>query len=239
MERSFKKQGVITETIRDTWYKETLKKRQELGLDSPVKQEVKQEIKEEKPTIDEKKDISPDDTAPVVVAPIEPEPSKHDHQTPSVSGIKKLDAPSTSQAKENINASSVSAPKKNDNKDAVRAEIKEIEEKLRKKKQKKLAAKAADLEDGECDDSDDDADVATVPVVTAPLDPPTVVTNISDKQKQRDDNRKRWNEGRRSSTHSGDHSYRDSREGSHSRDRDRRHDRRDDRSRYHDRHYRS
>ena len=247
MERSFKRQGVITETIRDTWYKETLKKRQELGLDAPDdNKEVKQEVEEEKPTIIEKKAHSADKTAPptVVVSPVEPEPSKHDHQLPSVSGIKKLVAPSTSQTKDSTNAV---VPKKKDNKDAVRAEIKEIEEKLKKKKQKKLAAKAADLEDGECDDSDDDennGNVATAPIVTAPLQPtPTApsIPNISEKQKQRDDNRKRWNEGRRSSTHGGDYSYRDSREGSHSRDRerDRRHDRRDDRNRYHDRHYRN
>ena len=54
MERSFKRQGVVTETIRETWYKETLKKRKELGLDvsddeTEIKKEVKDEIKEETP----------------------------------------------------------------------------------------------------------------------------------------------------------------------------------------------
>merc|ERR1712066_171966 len=43
MERSFKRQGVVTETIRENWYQETLKKRQELGLDKE-EPEVKEEI---------------------------------------------------------------------------------------------------------------------------------------------------------------------------------------------------
>merc|ERR1719195_1309689 len=49
MERSFKRQGVVTETIRETWYKETLKKRKEPGLDVSDTEDtgVKKEIKEE------------------------------------------------------------------------------------------------------------------------------------------------------------------------------------------------
>ena len=51
MERSFIRQGVVTETIRETWYKENLKKRKELGLDaSDDETEIKKEqIKEEIP----------------------------------------------------------------------------------------------------------------------------------------------------------------------------------------------
>merc|ERR1712098_670359 len=116
------------------------------------------------------------------------------------------------------------------------------EEKLKRKRQKKMAAKVGDLEDGECIDSEDD--VAPVSVV----DKPETIQNSAffidpdNKHKQREDNRKRWNEGRRHNHDGYDSSRNDkyNRERSQSGHRDRRHDgydRRDDRYRdrgYHD-----
>ena len=66
MERSFKRQGVVGDIVRDNWYQETLKRRQELGMDKEEKPEVKQEIvPEEKQEVKhnvalaESSDISP------------------------------------------------------------------------------------------------------------------------------------------------------------------------------------
>ena len=257
MERSFKRQGVVTETIRDTWYKETLKKRQELGLDAPpeVKPEIKEEdVRESDNQITEVVDdnLSADNARDL--SPLE----VNFNPIPSVSGIKSL---ASNLQKENksagekvVNNDEISVTKtvgetknnqqKKENKDAVRAEIKEIEEKLKKKRQKKLAAKVGDLEDGECIDSDDEVEIEKVPAPV--VDKPELIQNTAslnstdNRHKQREDKRKRWNEGRRHNHDNYDSSRSEkyNRERSSSGHRDRRHDgydRRDDRYRgYHD-----
>merc|ERR1719342_1939899 len=178
MERSFKRQGGVTETIRDTWYKETLKKRQELGLDAPP--EVKPEIKEEDVRESDNQITEVVDDNLSAENARELSPVEANNPIPSVSGIKSL---ASNLQKENQSAGEkvvsndeISVTKtigetkniqqKKENKDAVRAEIKEIEEKLKKKRQKKIAAKVGDLEDGECIDSEDD--IAPVSVVDKP-----------------------------------------------------------------------
>ena len=211
MEKSFKKQGVYTETIRETWYKETLRKRQELGLDTgtvakeeedDVKQEVKDEMSEISdyiPETDSIEDVAKDDDSETL-----PEVPEELGDNDTLEPEKEKIVMSTQEDQ------SHDVPKepvvKNSNKEAVRAEIREIEEKLRKKKQKKVAeaavaAAACDLEDGECVDSEEDFDDdkqaghGTKPAPTLPTPP-------EDKTKKREDNRKRWNEGRRSSSNS-------------------------------------
>jgi len=256
MERSFKRQGVVTETIRDTWYKETLKKRQELGLDAPpeVKPEIKEEdVRESDNQITEVVDDNLSAEKARVLSPVEV-----NNPIPSVSGIKSL---ASNLQKENQSAGEkvvsndeISVTKtigetkniqqKKENKDAVRAEIKEIEEKLKKKRQKKLAAKVGDLEDGECIDSDDEVEIEKAPAPVVDKPEPiqnTASSNSTDhKHKQREDKRKRWNEGRRHNHDNYDSSRSEkyNRERSSSGHRDRRHDgydRRDDRYRgYHD-----
>jgi len=81
-----------------------------------------------------------------------------------------------------------------DNKDAVRAEIKEIESKLLKRKQKKAGKKSGtEIEDGECIDSEEDFDKIdkvekVVPVsVAAPAPTPEELS-----KKKKEENKKRW-----------------------------------------------
>ena len=212
MEKSFKKQGVYTETIRETWYKETLRKRQELGLDTgtaakeeqedDVKQEVKDEMSEISdyiPESDSIEDVAKDDDSETL-----PEVPEELGDNDTLEPEKEKNVVSTQEDQ------SHDVPKepvvKNSNKEAVRAEIREIEEKLRKKKQKKVAeaavvAAACDLEDGECVDSEEDFD-DDKQVGHGSKPAPTLPTPPEDKTKKREDNRKRWNEGRRSSSSS-------------------------------------
>ena len=218
MEKSFKKQGVYTETIRETWYKETLRKRQELGLDTgtaakeeedDVKQEVKDEMSEISdciPETDSMEDVLKDDDSETL-----PEVPEELGDNDTLEPEKEKSVVSTQEDQShNVPKESVA---KNSNKEAVRAEIREIEEKLRKKKQKKVAeaavAAACDLEDGECVDSEEDfdddkpsggGDGKQVGHGSKPA--PTLPTPPEDKTKRREDNRKRWNEGRRSSSSS-------------------------------------
>ena len=218
MEKSFKKQGVYTETIRETWYKETLRKRQELGLDTgtaakeeedDVKQEVKDEMSEISdciPETDSMEDVLKDEDSETL-----PEVPEELGDNDTLEPEKEKSVVST-QEDQSHNVPKESAAK-NSNKEAVRAEIREIEEKLRKKKQKKVAeaavAAACDLEDGECVDSEEDfdddkpsggGDGKQVGHGSKPA--PTLPTPPEDKTKRREDNRKRWNEGRRSSSSS-------------------------------------
>ena len=169
MERSFKRQGVVTDTIRETWYQETLKKRQELGLDKPdveLKQEEEMEDTERRESLE---DVDMD------LAEEEEEQAQPPTAAPS------------SQPEVTTEASSASA-KKTDQQEAVRAEIREIEEKLQRKKQKKVAmAKKGEIEDGECVDSEEDEE----PAVAAKEAPEEV------KDKHREDQRKRWCDDRR------------------------------------------
>ena len=203
MERSFKRQGVVTETIRDTWYKETLKKRKELGLDIP-EDEIKQEL-EEVGNLEDDLNLT-ETTANSAEDVQEPQPS-----TSKTNQVERKDAQTNKMKIEDQRPKEVVVKKeiKSSNKEIVRAEIKEIEEKLKKKKEKKkqekVASKVGDLEDGECIDSEEDFDTVVVTktdtVDVNNTDNPSIPTQSPEsKSKQREDYRKRWNEGRRSSS---------------------------------------
>jgi len=165
MERSFKRQGVVGDIVRDNWYQETLKKRQELGMDKE-EPDVKQEI-----VSDEKSEV-----------PIEL--------------IKAEEASEVNVGATGSGLSSVTNkyPGGKDNKDAVRAEIKEIENKLLKRKQKKASKKGGtEIEDGECIDSEEDFDkIEKGEKVVAPTVAPTA-EEVNKKKKE--ENKKRWGGG--------------------------------------------
>lgn len=181
MERSFKRQGVVTETIRETWYKETLRKRKELGLDvSDDEVEVKKEIKEEI------SDTELETKETIIKEPLtdlfeNPQPSTSTSVQPNIVQDEKfastLSDPSSntvppveevSQQCTRVEDVGLKGEKSKtveneiltkQNKDSVMAEIKEIEEKLKRVKKKKVVAAkiaAGDLEDGECVDSEED-----------------------------------------------------------------------------------
>lgn len=159
MERSFKRQGVVGDIVRDNWYQETLKRRQELGMDKEP--EVKQEIvSEEKYVV--KADMKPE------------EKSDKDNSTVTTGATADADPPTK------------------DNKDAVRAEIREIENKLLKRKQKKAGKKSGtEIEDGECIDSEEDFDkvekIEKVVPAAAPVPTPEELS-----KKKKEENKKRW-----------------------------------------------
>ena len=160
MERSFKRQGVVGDIVRDNWYQETLKKRQELGMDKE-EPEVKQEI-----SIDEKPVFEDD--------------------------LMKQEKSSETSVGHTTTAAKQSGGK--DNKDAVRAEIKEIENKLLKRKQKKANKNGgAEIEDGECIDSEEDFD--KIDKVEKVVDPSPSPTAEEVNKKKKEENKKRWGGG--------------------------------------------
>merc|ERR1711915_698001 len=168
MERSFKRQGVVGDIVRDNWYQETLKKRQELGMDKEEKG-VKQEIVEEKPVVvGEKVSVVNE----VIV-----------NSSQSLA--------SSSNSVDSAGAFVRNEPAR-DNKDAVRAEIREIENKLQKKKLKKAIKKSGtEIEDGECIDSEEDFDKAEKSdkvIVSEPSAPTQEEIN----KKKKEENKKRW-----------------------------------------------
>lgn len=214
MEKSFKRQGVMSETIRETWYKETLRKRRELGLDAPdgtpIKQEVKVEVKQEQED-QAVNEIQGTSCGTVQDQPLQSEPEK-ETSVESHEVEKEKEGKSEErviQVQDEV-FEEISDPQPS-NKEAVRAEIKEIEEKLKKKREEKaakVAAAEADLEDGECIDSDEDEEEEAVstPVCNAsetnskkiaPSTSQPPQTQTVDKAKQREDNRKRWGDERR------------------------------------------
>ena len=183
MERSFKRQGVVTETIRETWYKETLKKRKELGLDVSDTEDtgVKKEIKEE--SLETEQDTGGtdiqvpgcdliDNPCPSTSAAFQAEaatqeqfvsPSETREYQTAIPSLNVLDETSKGE-KSKIKEVIKEAPTKK-NIDRAKAEIKEIESQLKRKekerkKRKVVEAKIAsgDLEDGECVDSEEDFD---------------------------------------------------------------------------------
>ena len=187
MERSFKRQGVVTDTIRETWRQETLKKRQELGLDKP-ELEVKQE-KEDTESRESLEDVDMD--------------LAEEEDTPPAAIIQPVAQP---EVEVPAAASSVSA-KKVEQQEAARAEIREIEEKLQRKKQKKIsAAKTGEIEDGECIDSEEDEipEPQSAPSLPAPAGPSSQPQASSKepldevKDRHREDQRKRWCDDRKS-----------------------------------------
>ena len=248
MERSFKRQGVVTETIRETWYKETLRKRKELGLDvSDDEAEVKNEIKEESP------DMEFETGETIIKEPVadsleNPQPStsssvQHDivqdenlPSTPSVTTLNTMqpvaEVGQSSKVEDGSSKGEKSKAVENEaltkkSKESVRAEIREIEEKLKRVKKKKVVAAkmaAGDLEDGECVDSEEDFETestqetnsAEIPKYILPPEPepappapppqqlppaPPSEDKPKTREERREDNRRRWNEGRRSSSH--------------------------------------
>merc|ERR1719471_1227705 len=187
MERSFKRQGVVTDTIRETWRQETLKKRQELGLDKP-ELEVKQE-KEDTESRESLEDVDMD--------------LAEEEDTPPAAIIQPVAQP---EVEVPAAASSVSA-KRVEQQEAARAEIREIEEKLQRKKQKKISAvKTGEIEDGECIDSEEDEipEPEPAPSLPAPAGPSTQPQASSKepldevKDRHREDQRKRWCDDRKS-----------------------------------------
>jgi len=104
MERSFKQQGVAVDIVRDNWYQETLKRRQELEMDQEQTAKVKHEVVGE-----EKHKVEAE------VIPIENIDTKRTVASRSESDINKKD-----------------------NKEAIRAEIKEIEKKLLEKNGRRM-----------------------------------------------------------------------------------------------------
>ena len=187
MERSFKRQGVVTDTIRETWRQETLKKRQELGLDKP-ELEVKQE-KEDTESRESLEDVDMD--------------LAEEEDTPPAAIIQPVAQP---EVEVPAAVSSVSA-KKVEQQEAARAEIREIEEKLQRKKQKKIsAAKTGEIEDGECIDSEEDEipEPQSAPSLPAPAGPSSQPQASSKepldevKDRHREDQRKRWCDDRKS-----------------------------------------
>jgi len=161
MERSFKRQGVVGDIVRDNWYQETLKKRQELGMDKEP--EVKQEI-----SVDEKPEFESDQM--------------------------KQELGETSAG---LTATATKQSGGKDNKDAVRAEIKEIENKLLKRKQKKSSKNGGvEIEDGECIDSEEDFD--KIDKVEKVVDPSSFPTAEEVCKKKKEENKKRWAGGEQS-----------------------------------------
>lgn len=161
MERSFKRQGVVGDIVRDNWYQETLKKRQELGMDKEP--EVKQEI-----SVDEKPEFESDQM--------------------------KQEIGETSAG---LTATATKQSGGKDNKDAVRAEIKEIENKLLKRKQKKSSKNGGvEIEDGECIDSEEDFD--KIDKVEKVVDPSSFPTAEEVCKKKKEENKKRWAGGEQS-----------------------------------------
>merc|ERR1711974_285365 len=131
MERSFKRQGVVTDTIRETWYQETLKKRQELGLDKPDG-DIKEEA-EDKPTEEETESLS---LSPADMDLAEEE--EEEEESPPVIH-QEVETETNTSTSEQDSSSSVTA-KRSEQQEAVRAEIREIEEKLERNKMKKVSA---------------------------------------------------------------------------------------------------
>ena len=188
MERSFKRQGVVTDTIRETWYQETLKKRQELGLDKPDA-EIKEEA-EDKPTEEETESLS--------LSPADMDLAEEEEESPSVIHQEvEVETKTSTSGQDSSSSSSVTA-KKTEQQEAVRAEIREIEEKLQRKKMKKVSAvKTGEIEDGEIGDSEEDEEpapaVAAGPSVVILGPPPEEEV----KDKHREDQRKRWCDDRK------------------------------------------
>lgn len=180
MENSFKRQGVVTDTIRETWYQETIKKRLELGLDRPDDDQKPEREETEKEILEEVEQTSPADMD-----------LADEEETPPIPPIVQSE-PEVRASTSDHGPSGSGTSKKAGQQEAVRAEIREIEEKLQRKKQKKVStAKKGEIEDGECIDSEEDEEPAVkVQEVKAPEEV---------KDKHREDQRKRWCDDRKTS----------------------------------------
>jgi len=173
MERSFKRQGV-GQIIRENWYQETLKKRAELGMD--IKPEVKMELKSENFSATEEHDMGLNKLFE------SKEESNEDPSTTNVAEVK------TSESNSNELGGGINGDddkKRKDNKDQVRKEIKEIEEKLAKKHSKDKPSMNIEVEDGECIDSEEDFDINKD-------EEPTIPTSEDKAKKKKEENKKRW-----------------------------------------------
>merc|ERR1711974_49102 len=117
MERSFKRQGVVTDTIRETWYQETLKKRQELGLDKPDG-DIKEEA-EDKPTEEEMESLSLSPADMDLAEEEEEEVGEGEESPPVINQEVEVEMKSLRSEQDSSSSNSVTA-RKTDQQEAVR-----------------------------------------------------------------------------------------------------------------------